>query len=729
MNLEVVSWKGDTTIVNGTDFTSQFVNGAATLPAPIDIIDAPRSGFPPEYIDFDQEGFYFPLRIKCLASSGLAALRDEVKRQFNPQLREGLQYLIAKDIDDSDKLYYRLCKPVSYSPWQGQLITVLLYSPEQIWTAYDEDTTVWSVTASGDYKDIAIGGTHPVAPRIEIKPTGARTGNLAYRRFITIYNNLSVALPNEPIDVTGGGMDLGALLAYTGQSNAINQVGGITAGDSTIPIDTSVGGGLPTTGLGFVDSEQIQWTGNSGGNLTGVTRGVNGTTAATHADDAVIYLSLIQADGDDVELRIGGSRVPRWFSGSLTGSAVKIWTTMNLAAKLELTVSAMTAADTSLSFQNNTTNKNNFKLLPDRGIGYIGTELISWDGRVANTLTLQNLSRGLEGTTAAIHAAGVTLRRIEFKVELAYGDAAAGSYIQSDDYKPIFNLANSTNAIWKYTGANFSTFSGVRPGEWKGSVIKDVAPATVRQSELYTGSHHTVEDPATFMGLAIGSWLNGSAWKADTADLEWRISHPVGFTDIVMNGDKYRSSSGWVSGSKSYAGLQVSLDGKKWVNIWSQSTPSSTSSYQGFTGSPTSLSGTYPIARLRLAGAIAAAVDVENALEVDEAELTRGSSIPSVVLGSESSNYELTCELSVDQTGESIKVAYQMQTNETLVVDCFNHRVFKKDDNTDAYSAISKSTVRRDWLNLMPGVTNRITITDPGIGNVQVTVYTRTRSH
>lgn len=62
--------------------------------------------------------------------------------------------------------------------------------------------------------------------------------------------------------------------------------GALTAGATTIPVnDASL---LPTAGTALIYDtpsafEQFSWTGKSGNSLTGVTRGVNGTTAAAHA--------------------------------------------------------------------------------------------------------------------------------------------------------------------------------------------------------------------------------------------------------------------------------------------------------------------------------------------------------------------------------------------------------------------------------------------------------------
>lgn len=55
----------------------------------------------------------------------------------------------------------------------------------------------------------------------------------------------------------------------------------LTATDTTIPL--AIGGTFPSSGTVRVESEQIGYTGKTGNNLTGATRGANSTTAAAHA--------------------------------------------------------------------------------------------------------------------------------------------------------------------------------------------------------------------------------------------------------------------------------------------------------------------------------------------------------------------------------------------------------------------------------------------------------------
>lgn len=66
---------------------------------------------------------------------------------------------------------------------------------------------------------------------------------------------------------------------------------GISASDATIPL-TSVTG-FPSAGRIKIDSEQITYSAISGSSLVGCTRGVGGTTAATHSSAADVFCSTV----------------------------------------------------------------------------------------------------------------------------------------------------------------------------------------------------------------------------------------------------------------------------------------------------------------------------------------------------------------------------------------------------------------------------------------------------
>ena len=79
--------------------------------------------------------------------------------------------------------------------------------------------------------------------------------------------------------------------------------GGITAVSSTITVDSV--SQFPATGTLLIDSEQITYTtlNTSANTITGLTRGANGTTAASHANDEEVYNynSIVYGTGDILE--------------------------------------------------------------------------------------------------------------------------------------------------------------------------------------------------------------------------------------------------------------------------------------------------------------------------------------------------------------------------------------------------------------------------------------------
>ena len=79
---------------------------------------------------------------------------------------------------------------------------------------------------------------------------------------------------------------------YPAESNVNRTLNGaVTNSQTYLMLDTTAG--LPFSGTVLLDSEQITYTGKTDTRLTGCTRGVNGTTATTHADGA----SLNTTDG------------------------------------------------------------------------------------------------------------------------------------------------------------------------------------------------------------------------------------------------------------------------------------------------------------------------------------------------------------------------------------------------------------------------------------------------
>ena len=84
---------------------------------------------------------------------------------------------------------------------------------------------------------------------------------------------------------------------------------GINASVATVPVASVTG--MPTTGgVITINSEQISYTGISSLNLTGCTRGINGSTAATHStSDAVLQFPVGMTDIQEADYRIKSTSV------------------------------------------------------------------------------------------------------------------------------------------------------------------------------------------------------------------------------------------------------------------------------------------------------------------------------------------------------------------------------------------------------------------------------------
>lgn len=63
----------------------------------------------------------------------------------------------------------------------------------------------------------------------------------------------------------------------------------IGTGDTTVTVDATFD--APTSGVLHIDNEQMSYSGLTAGSFTGVVRGINGTTAATHSSGAAVYVS------------------------------------------------------------------------------------------------------------------------------------------------------------------------------------------------------------------------------------------------------------------------------------------------------------------------------------------------------------------------------------------------------------------------------------------------------
>ena len=143
-----------------------------------------------------------------------------------------------------------------------------------------------------------------------------------------------------------------------------------TINDSVTTLDLTNATGFPSSGTLRIDSEDISYTGKSSNQITGLTRGANSTTAASHSDNALVTL--------------------------LTESGTSI--TVASAA--------------------------NFTSV---GTVEVGSEKISFSGRSGTTLT--GLTRGASGTTVNTHSSGASITLLSGQTN-ATGFLKKGDWVQ-----------------------------------------------------------------------------------------------------------------------------------------------------------------------------------------------------------------------------------------------------------------------------------------------------------
>jgi hypothetical protein len=134
-----------------------------------------------------------------------------------------------------------------------------------------------------------------------------RTINGTTKRYIEYIHNLNF---DETDDTSFNFLD--SQLNYSGATSTLD--GAITDSDTTITLDDA--SSFTTTGTIKIGSEIITYTGKSSNDLTGCTRGTNGTTAAAHVDakevlQVVSSLSgLSHLEGETVSVLGDGSTHP-----------------------------------------------------------------------------------------------------------------------------------------------------------------------------------------------------------------------------------------------------------------------------------------------------------------------------------------------------------------------------------------------------------------------------------
>lgn len=634
--------------------------------------------------------------------------------------------LVANDTNDSNTPYYIECTPSGTPVVKGESMKIKMWASDPVWKKVTASAGTISHSAIGTTSGtITNNGNVDTYPVLTITPTSTG-GAYTYRKHILVYNPVAYAQSNYPLDITSGGMDTNALVKSTAVSNTINEGAGINDSVDTWNIDGAVGGGLPAGGGVFtMESEQCSYADITAGVVSGVVRGINGTTPAAHLDNVVMYQSLLQANGNDLRPLVNGVGVSRWLGGTvLSDTTLKIWCVFDLEAKIELTLGAdISGASgiTTITFAKTKANATALKLLPEKGILYIDTEAIAYTAKnvTARTVTIADTGRGIKDTTAATHANGATARWIQYDIVLEYGNLNAETLVQDETRKPCFSLENSTNTNWRYDSADsvFADEAGLRSGGWKPSRPKG------KYANWYGGNQGTVgTDPITNMGAEIVSYQSGSIYKTETAQIHWTLYNPAGILTpaAILEKYKYQATTPFPTFR-----LQSSKNGTTWAVEWTETAPSAADTWEPITHAAETLPTGSLYIRFEFTGAVNGVLGAAARCEIGlgSAGSTgvsfESAGVPQIVILSQATNAQLDMEIVNTTTGDGITFNFPLAANTPLIIDTENRTSTYQDRLLAPVEWTGNKTNRQEWLRLVPG-NNAITVTDNTLAPVTV---------
>jgi hypothetical protein len=727
MILKLISYNGHN-INDGTNYTAYPIQ--SSILANSTALFSQRAGNWPVLSGKTFDGKLLPVVIYLQGT--LASQREEIMAWFN-HLDQTPYKLLAADLANSSKQWYVMGTPAGQPVFEKKKLTVMLALTEPYWMSEVEDVTAWTLTSTAGTwtKTIqALGNAQPLI-KFEITPTSARGSGYAYRVWRPIYNPTSTSMPNYAFDLgeDSSGVvawNTAALVADTTRSNQINKVGGITAGDTSIPIDTAVGGGLPTGGgVCIVGSEQIRYSLISGGTMTVATggRGWGGSTAATHADNAVIKMSKALKNADDVRVRMNGKGANYWLSGWNT-TTTRCFVNVSLAPKIEMTLSgaiASSGAVATINLKKTAANKALLGRMPVKWTVMIDDECWTGNGKNVAAYKLTGGVRAQNGTSMASHADGATVRWIQNSCWILYGDPDANAPVINDLVKPMIDIATSTNRSHVYS--TFSDEGAARTMAWKKAVLASLG----KKSTYYTGSHTADADPATEAGMSLLAYQVAGAWRAETGTVVWSLYNPAGVTNVVISGDKRRLKTSWPA----TAALQKSANGTTWSNIWNEASPASIA-WTAWSHTD-ALGATYQHLRLILSGNISAAANNEVNLEAQTVTATLDSArVPNIAQAiTELSAYYIDSDLTNTTNGNIMSIAWPWYVNRTLTIAC-DTKTASEDAGLSANSAVTLVPDRAEWMPMEANttaapVTTTFTWTETGVFGMTILVKIRHR--
>lgn len=710
MQLSPYTWNSHA-INDGVNFEAWFPDGAVNTQTDSRPVFVDRTNNAPLYVYKGRQVRRLPLHIKMLGT--IHSQIDTLKSYFNT-FDVNDYVLVATDAADSDRQWYVNATVESMNKIDGQTAVIMLAVADPVWRVASISTSAWNITASASTHGVTVLGDTDAYPVLTITPTSTRANR--YQRFVAVYNQTTTAFNNYPIEITNDGFSTSGLTFTTPLS--LVQTAALSTSTSLAYTNTTMGT-YPPSGMLYVSTgatvEQISYTGMTGttnGTFTGLTRGLNGTTAAPLETNAFIWSSKLAKDNSDIHVMVDGAEQTYYSTTNASDSDyLKIWTVLSLSPKQEFTLLAdISTTATSATITNNASNLSALQSIPDSGLVLMDSEVATYTAlnRTYGSLGITFGKRGARGTTATSHLASTTVRWLEHDIVMFYGDIDLADQITNTTNQPIFDLTTSSNTYWVYNSAGFyktsNSAAASNTGMWSQYELQQTNITVPEDVLLYPTSGSTTNPDsqsvanATFVPMGMQLKGNGTIGIA-----AWLLYHPAGITTATYN-NGYKNSSNrtdWGLSTVATAGLDYSTNGSTWTNYLSIGRPAANNTWE--TWSDTTNIGNKNYIRVRLEAVNITTAETHR-LEVYNANLSLVSTAtPSVTLMAEQTLYVLNSIITNQTTGDYIAINYALPLNDSLEVDTDAHTVVYIDEGIAAREALSLSSVRQDWLRFASG--------------------------
>lgn len=440
-------------------------------------------------------------------------------------------------------------------------------------------------------------------------------------------------------------------------------------------------------------------------------------------DTAALTPTKMLASGDDCRtyFDLTGQEVYRWFGGGgMDTTTTRLFVNVSLPPKISLTLNGAISnvgSVSTINVKNTTTNKAALKLLATQAykvlvidMGGAAKEYFTYTGVNINALQITGVTRAAKLSTNQSHADNATIYHLSAGYYVFYGNSSATAPNVDDAFKPMFDLANSTNTSHVYTDYKDS-LNTARLGQWVSSILENLG----KESEIYTATEYTVADSvASVMGMVINTYLVGTTPRAPRAHISWDLTHPAKFTTVSVSGKKRRNGVTFPA----KVGLRVKK-GAAWSAIWNESSPTAEDTWEALAAhSSVSLGGSYETISLYLQGTIGAR-DGYAAVEYDSVTgVLDSNNTPLISFGAETSNNFMDLRITNNTNGRWFEIHYAVPVGYHVIIDTDSLDCYIQEDGTRIPIALDDET-QQEWFPFEVGV-NQLLYTETGVVGVTV---------